>query len=115
MPTLKYHIYLEVEPDDKSGIRFNLGVEELDRTFITLYKSGKSFWFAGRLMDPAKVRRVIIFSSYEDAGTLVLPNREMVAGHPNKKYVMEKICGGKVKGVTVCTNRFLPLTEKKQP
>ncbi len=109
MPLPKYHIYLEyTQTPSKSGIRFNLSQEELDRTFLTPYRAGKSFWHCGNLLDPTKVDKVIIFWSYEDAGSLVLPNREMVAGHPNKKFVMEKICAGRVKGVAVCTEKFLP-------
>ncbi len=109
----KYHIYLEYSPDrGKTGIRFNLQREELSRTFLTPFQSGKPFWYCGKLLDPAKVDRVIIFWSYEDGGALVLPNREMVAGHSDKKFVMEKICSGKVKGVHVCTGDFLP-TEGK--
>ena len=105
----KYHIYLEYAGDpEKSAIRFNLHEEELIRTFISPYTSGKPFLFCGKLLNPAKVDKIIIFWSYEDGGTLVLPNREMVAGHPNKKYAMERICAGKVKGVCICTERFLP-------
>ena len=67
----------------------------------------------GRVMDPKKVQKVIIFWGYQDGGTLVLPNRETVGNHPNKKYVMEKICAGKVKGVEgVCTEKFLHPAEK---
>jgi len=108
MPSPKYHVYLEYNRDsENSGIRFNLSIEELDRTFLTPFKEGKSFWFLGKLLNPAKVQKVIIFWSYEHGGNLVLPNREMVAGHKDKKYVMEKISAGKVKGVTVCTEKFL--------
>ena len=107
VPTPKYHIYLEYDDEEKSGMRFNLSVEELDRTFLTPLKANKPFWFIGKLLNPSKVRKVIVFWSYEDGGALVLPNREMVAGNKNRKYVMEKICSGKVKGVTVCTERFL--------
>ncbi len=107
--TPKYHIYLEYPfGKDTSGIRFNLSHEELIRTFVTPFTAGKPFWFLGKLLDSAKVLNVTIFWSYEDAGTLVLPNREMVAGHPNKKFVMEKIAAGKVKGVLICTEKFLP-------
>ncbi len=109
----KYHVYLEYAQDPaKAGIRFNLSEEELDRTFLTPYKAGKPFWYCGRLLEPAKVDKVIIFWSYEEGGTIVLPNREMVAGHPNKKFVMEKICMGRVKGVSVCTDKFLPAERK---
>jgi hypothetical protein len=104
----KYHVYVEYAGDlEKSTIRFNLHEEELVRTFINPYTGGKPFLFCGKLLNPAKVDKVIIFWSYEDGGTLVLPNREMVAGHPNKKFAMERICAGKVKGVAVCTERFL--------
>jgi hypothetical protein len=115
LPPPKYHIYLEYETDnEKTGIRFNQSEEELNRTFITPFVAGKPFWFLGKLLLPSKVRNVTIFWSYEDGGTLVLPNREMIAGHPNKKFVMEKIAAGKVKGVTVCTEKFLPATPKKE-
>jgi hypothetical protein len=114
MPAPKYHVYLEYEDNEKSGTRFNISQEELDRTFLIPYNSVKPFWFLGKLLDPSKVQKIIIFWSYEDGGKLVLPNREMVAGHPNKKFVMEKICAGKVKGVTVCTEKFLPTTAKKE-
>jgi len=108
MPTPKYHIYLECDGNiENSGMRFNLSAEELDRTFLTPFKAGKTFWFLGKLLNPAKVQKAVIFWSYEDGGALVLPNREMVAGHKDKKFVMEKICAGKVKGVSVCTEKFL--------
>ena len=108
MPAPRYHIYLEYdEHDEKSGIRFNLSIEELDRTFLTPFKAGKPFWFLGKLLNPSTVHKTIIFWSFEDGGTLVLPNREMVAGNKDKRYVMERICAGKVKGVTVCTEKFL--------
>ena len=112
VPAPKYHVYLEYDSDDeKSGMRFNLSIEELDRTFLTPYKAGKTFWFIGKLLNPANVQKIIIFWSYEDGGTLILPNREMVAGNKDKKYVMERICAGKVKGVTVCTEKFLKPAE----
>ncbi len=116
LPAPKYHLYLEYASDPaKTAFRFNFSLEELDRTFLTPYKAGKPFWYCGKLLDPARVDKVIIFWSYEDGGTLVLPNREMVAGHPNKKFVMEKICAGRVKGVSVCTERFLPKAAKNDP
>jgi hypothetical protein len=111
----KYHVYLEYSQDpEKSGIRFNLSEEELVRTFVTPYNAGKPFWFCGRLLNPAKVDKVIIFWGMQEGGTLVLPNREMVAGHLNKKFAMEKICMGRVKGASVCTEKFLASAEKKQ-
>jgi hypothetical protein len=109
----KYHIYIKyVQESKNSAIRFNLSEEEIVRTFVTPYKEGKSFWFCGNLLRPEKVVDVIIFRSYEDGGALVLPNREMVAGHPDKEFVMEKICMGKVKGVSVCTEKFLAQKQK---
>jgi hypothetical protein len=77
----KYHVYIEHTKDkEEQGMRFNFSEEELDRTFLTPFKAGKPFWYLGKLLDPAKVKKVIIFWGYEDGGTLVLPNREMVAG-----------------------------------
>lgn len=105
----KYHLYLKHAQDpQKSAIRFNLTEEELVRTFVLPFTEGKPFWFCGKLLNQKKVEKAIIFWSYEEGGTLALPNREMVAGHPNKEFVMEKICLGKVKGTRVCTERFLP-------
>jgi hypothetical protein len=104
----KFHLYLDYDGSaDKSGIRFNLSIEELVRTFVTPYKEGKLFWFLGRLLTPSRVRQVIIFCSEEEADKLVLPNREMIAGHPDKPFVIKKICTGRVKGITVCTDKFL--------
>ncbi len=114
MPQPKYHIYIEYDKsDEKSGMRFNVPEEELHRTFVLPFSEGKPFWFLGRLLYPSKVDKAIIFWSYEDGGTLVLPNREMVANHKDKKFVMEKICMGKVKGVQVCTEKFLPIKDKR--
>ena len=108
-------MYLEYAQDpEKSGIRFNLSEEELVRIFVTPYAAEKPFWFCGRLLIPAKVERVVIFWSYEDGGSLVLPNREKVAGHVDKKFVMEKICMGRVKGVCVCTDKFLKANQKTE-
>ncbi len=110
----KYHVYLEYE-GEKPNVRFNLPAEELVRTFVTPYTEGKVFWFCGRLLKPAKVEKAIIFCSNETADKLVLPNREEVANHPDKKFVMDYILRGKVKGVQVCTEKFVKpqTTEKK--
>jgi hypothetical protein len=108
----KYHVYLEYEKE-KPNVRFNLSEEELVRTFVTPYTEGKPFWFCGKLLNRSKVERVIIFWSIEDCGKLVLPNREEVANHPDKKFVMSYICAGRVKGVQVCTDKFLQSTERK--
>ena len=113
LPKPKYHVYLEYDKNvEKSGMRFNLTEEELQRTFITPLNEGKPLMFMGRLLLPSKVDKVIIFWSYEDGGTLVLPNREMVAGHLDKKLVMEKIGMGRVKGAQICTEKFLPTRQK---
>lgn len=109
----KYHIYLEYE-NEKPTMRFNLSEEELVRTFISLYTAGKLFWFCGRLLKPTKVAKAIIFSSQETADKLVLPNREEVANHPDKKFVMNYILRGKVKAIQVCTEKFLPAASKQE-
>ena len=84
------------------------------RTFVTPFTASKPFWFCGRLLNPAKVERTVIFCSDEEASKLVLPNREEVAGHKDKKFVMDYILRGKVKGVHVCTEKFLVAPEKKE-
>jgi hypothetical protein len=109
---LNYHVYLEYE-GEKPNVRFNLPAEELVRTFVTPYTEGKVFWFCGKLLEPAKVEKAIIFCSNETADKLVLPNREEVANHPDKKFVKDYILRGKVKGIWVCTEKFLTPTEKK--
>jgi len=112
---LKYHVYIEcADAKEKPAIRFNLTHEELDRTFVTPYSAGKPFWFCGKLLTPVKVAKTIIFYSAESADKLVLPNREEVANHPDKKFVMDYILRGKVKAVTVCTEKFLPPTVQGQ-
>jgi hypothetical protein len=104
----KYNVYIEyADAKEKPNIRFNLSEEELVRTFVTPYASGNPFWFCGRLLSRSKVAKAIIFWSYESADKLVLPNREEVAGHKDKKFVVDYILRGKVKGVQVCTEKFL--------
>jgi hypothetical protein len=111
----KYHVYIEYANDkQKPSIRFNLSPEELARTFAKPYAASKPFLFCNRLLNPTKVSRAIIFCSQEEADKLVLPNREEVANHPDKKFVMDYILRGKVKGVQVCTEKFLPAPEKKE-
>jgi hypothetical protein len=112
----KYHVYLEYDQNEaKSAFRLNFSEEELVRTFAWPYQAGKPFWFCGKLLIPSKVNKAIIFWSYEDGANLVLPNREMLAGHPNKKFVMEKILAGRVKGVQVCTEKFLSQKTEGKP
>ena len=111
----KFHVYIEyANAQEKPAIRFNLSHEEIVRTFATPFSAGKPFLFCGRLLSPAKVNRAIIFCSQETADRLVLPNREEVAGHKDKKFVMDYILRGKVKGVQVCTEKFLAPAEKKE-
>ena len=108
----KYHIYIEYAEPEKSGLRFNVPQEELDRTFATPFAAGQPFWFMGRLLNPIKVTKAVIFWSNETADKLKLPNQENLVASKDKKYLIESIIKGKVKGVYVCTEKFLPSTEK---
>ncbi len=109
----KYHVYIEYEQDtEKSGLRFNISEEELRRTFVLPFNAGKPFWFGGRLLSPSKVERAIIFWSSEDCNKLVLPTGEGVTSCKDKKLVIESVCLGKVKGVHLCTEKFLILLDK---
>ncbi len=103
----KFHIYIEYEKE-KPSMRFNLTEEEVGRLFVKPYTAGKPFLFCGRLFNPSKVQKVHIFWSQEPADKLVLPNREEVANHPDKKFVMDYILRGKLKTVHLCTEKFLP-------
>jgi predicted nucleotide-binding protein len=105
----KYHVYVECEKDkEKTGLRFNLTQEELTRTFVLPFNAGKPFWFCGRLLSPSKVDRAVIFWSSEDCNKLALPNGEGVTSCKDKKQVIENVCLGKVNGVHICTEKFLP-------
>ena len=109
----KYHIYIEyTNPQTKPAMRFNQTQEEVTRLFAKPYTAGKPFMFCGRLVNPKKVQQAVIFCSQQDATNLVLPNREEVANHPDKKFVMDYILRGKLKGVSVCTEKFLPPNAK---
>jgi len=109
----KYHVYVECEKDkDKTGLRFNLAEEELMRTFVLPFNEGKPFWFCGKLLSPTKVDRAVIFWSSEDCNRLVLPSGEGIASCKDKKRVIEDVCLGKVVGVHLCTEKFLPQTVK---
>jgi predicted nucleotide-binding protein len=110
----KYHIYLEYAEPEKSGVRFNISHEELVRTFSTPFNAGQPFWFMGRLLNPIKVTKAVLFWSYETADKLILPNRDNLIAAKDKKYVIENIVKGKVKGAYVCTEKFLSLTDKTQ-
>ena len=107
----KYHIYVEYAKPEKSGVRFNVSQEELNRTFATPFATGQPFWFMGRLLNPMKVTKVVIFWSHVTADKLVLPNHENLVFAKNKKYLIENIVKGKVKAVYLCTEKFLPSTK----
>ena len=108
----KYHIYVEYAEPEKSGVRFNVSQEELNRTFATPFDAGQPFWFMGRLLNPIKVIKVVLFWSHVTADKLALPNQENLVAAKDKKYLIESIVKGKVKGAYVCTEKFLPSTEK---
>jgi predicted nucleotide-binding protein len=108
----KYHIYIEYAEPDKSGIRFNVPQEELVRTFSSPFTMGQPFWFLGKLLNPNKVIKAIIFWSYQTADKLTLPNQENLVVAKDKKYLLENILKGKVKGAYLCTEKFLPPTIK---
>ena len=72
----KYHIYVEYAEPDKSGIRFNVFQEELVRTFAAPFNAGQPFWFMGRLLNPVKVTKAVLFWSYETADKLNLPTKK---------------------------------------
>jgi predicted nucleotide-binding protein len=67
----------------------------------------------GRLLNPIKVIKVALFWSYVTADKLELTNHENSASSKDKKYLIESIVKGKVKGVYLCTEKFLPSTENK--
>jgi predicted nucleotide-binding protein len=109
----KYHIYVEYTEPEKSGVRFNVSQEELNRTFATPFAAGKPFWFMGRLLNPIKVAKVVLFWSHVTADKLLLPNQENFVSTKDKKYLIESIVKGKVKGAYLCTEKFLPKTENR--
>jgi predicted nucleotide-binding protein len=108
----KYHIYLEYTEPDKSGVRFNVPQEELVRTFSSPFTMGQPFWFLGKLLNPNKVIKAVIFWSYLTADKLILPNQENLVGAKDKKYILENILRSKVKGAYLSTEKFLSPTEK---
>ena len=73
---------------------------------------GQSFWFLGKLLNPNKVIKAIIFWSYQTADKLILPNQENLVAVKDKKYLLENILKGKVTGAYLCTEKFLPPTIK---
>ncbi len=106
----KYHIYVVYIEPEKSGVRFNVSQEELNRTFVAPFVAGQPFWFMGRLLNPIKVTKVVLFWSYVTADKIELPNHENLVSAKDKKYLIESIVKGKVKGVYLCTEKFLPST-----
>ena len=112
MQVPKYHIYIEYAEPEKSGIRFNVTQEELNRTFATPFTAGQPFWFMGRLLNPIKVAKAVIFWSYETADKLTLPNKESLVAAKDKKYLIESVLNSKVKGAYPCTEKFLGQPEK---
>ena len=108
----KYHIYIEYVESEKSGIRFNVPQEELMRTFSSPFSMGQSFWFLGKLLNSSKVIKAVIFWSYLTADKLTLPNQENLVVAKDKKYLIENILKGKVKGAYLCSEKFLPSAEK---
>jgi predicted nucleotide-binding protein len=107
----KYHIYIEYAEPDKSGIRFNISHAELVGGFQEPFANGEPFWFMGRLLNPIKVAKVVIFWSYETADQLRLPNHENLV-IADRKYVIDNVLKGKVKGVYVCTEEFVAAPQK---
>jgi predicted nucleotide-binding protein len=99
---------VEYAEPEKSGIRFNLTQEELVRTFSTPFTSGQQFWFMGRLLSSLKVVKAVLFWSYETADKLFLPNQENLIVAKDKKYLIDSVIKGKVKGAYLCTEKYLP-------
>jgi predicted nucleotide-binding protein len=108
----KYHIYIEYSEPGKSGVRFNLSRSEVGGSFEEPFANGEPFWFMGRLLNPIKVAKVVIFWSYQTADKLCLPNLESIVTVKDKKYLIDSILKGKVKGVYVCTEEFVAVTQK---
>ncbi|MDR1992275.1 MAG: nucleotide-binding protein [Nitrososphaerota archaeon] len=115
LPKPKYHIYIEYSEPDKSGIRFNLTNAEIVGAFQEPFTNGEPFWFIGRLLNPIKVVQVVIFWSYQTADQLRLPNQEQIVTTKDKKYLIDNILKGKIKGVYVCTEEFVATTQKQPP
>ncbi len=111
----KYHVYIEYAEPDKSGVRFNIGQEELNRTFAEPFNAGQPFWFMGRLLNPIKVNKAVVFWSYETADKLKLPNKENLVVTKDKQYLIDCIQKCKVKGAYICTEKFLTHTISKAP
>ena len=111
--TPKYHIYIEYSEPDKSGFRFNVSRAELIGAFQEPFANREPFWFMGRLLNPIRVVRIVIFWSYQTADQLYLPNHESLIAAKDKKYLIDNVLKGKVKGVYLCTEEFVAVTQKK--
>ena len=77
------------------------------------FANGEPFWFMGRLLNPIKVAKIVIFWSYQTADQLHLPNHESLIAEKDKKYLIDNILKGKVKGVYICTEEFVAVTQQK--
>jgi hypothetical protein len=87
----KYHIYIDYAEPEKSGVRFNVSRAELVGGIQEPFANGEPFWFMGRLLNPIKVAKVVIFWSYETADQLRLPNHESFVVAKDKKYIIDNI------------------------
>ena len=115
LPNPKYHIYIEYSEPDKSGVRFNLSNAEVVGAFQEPFTNGEPFWFIGRLLNPIKVVNVVIFWSYQAADKLRLPNNDSIVTTKDKKYIIDNLLKGKIKGAYVCTEQFVTITPKTNP
>jgi predicted nucleotide-binding protein len=61
----------------------------------------------GKLLNPLKVHKTVVFWSYETADKLRLPSQENLVVAKDKKYLIDNISRGKVKGAYLCTEKFL--------
>lgn len=113
MQSPKYHIYIEYSEPEKSGFRFNVSQAELIGAFQEPFANCQPFWFMGRLLNPIKVVKIVIFWSYQTADQLYLPGNGSLIEAKDKKYLIDCILKGKVKGVYICTEQFIAVTPKK--
>ena len=113
VPTPKYHIYIEYSEPVKSGFRFNVSLADLIGGFQEPFANGEPFWFMGHLLYPIKVAKIVIFWSHQTADQLHLPNYESLIAAKDKKYLIDNIVKGKVKGVYLCTEEFVSVTRKE--
>ncbi len=67
----------------------------------------------GRLLNPIKVNKAVVFWSYETADKLKLTNGENLVVTKDKQYLIDCVQKCKAKGAYVCTEKFLPQTNSK--